>query len=334
LPQICVGASLFAYLHSRCTVTIPFAMAMQNADIRNCVANFLPPAFIATVVGVIWSTYACLHLLPMLQFHTPAQCFEYSVAIVQPFQCRALWETVISQMLTGLLVVCFARAVLESPGSVPNTFEWKLGGDDHDLPCHEAKESGERRHCKWCLTYKPDRCHHCRICGSCVLRMDHHCPWIMNCVGFGNQKYFFLLVIYAVLNCNFIAITIMESVIRSVNQETLPGDRFLLVLGLVVAMIMGVLTTCFLSFHVWLMMRNMTTIEFCEKTMSGDRNVRKTHSYNLGAQGNFRAVLGDNPLFWFLPMSPPSGDGVHFPSSDDADGDPEWTEKPGKIQIG
>lgn len=31
-----------------------------------------------------------------------------------------------------------------------------------------------RRFCKKCQAYKPPRTHHCRRCGRCILRMDHH----------------------------------------------------------------------------------------------------------------------------------------------------------------
>jgi palmitoyltransferase len=31
---------------------------------------------------------------------------------------------------------------------------------------------GEPKWCKVCEIWKPDRAHHCRVCDSCVLRMD------------------------------------------------------------------------------------------------------------------------------------------------------------------
>ena len=53
--------------------------------------------------------------------------------------------------------------------------------------------------CRGCIRTKPDRCHHCSQCNVCVLRMDHHCPWVNNCIGFWNRKYFLLLLIYGIM---------------------------------------------------------------------------------------------------------------------------------------
>ena len=46
------------------------------------------------------------------------------------------------------------------------------------------------RYCKKCKAIKPPRTHHCSLCSKCYLRMDHHCPWVGNCVGFKNHKFF------------------------------------------------------------------------------------------------------------------------------------------------
>ena len=43
--------------------------------------------------------------------------------------------------------------------------------------------------CKYCNEIKPLRTHHCSICCSCVFKMDHHCPWINNCIGLNNHRY-------------------------------------------------------------------------------------------------------------------------------------------------
>merc|ERR1740138_503389 len=58
------------------------------------------------------------------------------------------------------------------------------------------------------------------------------------------------------------------------------------------------------------MMKAMTTIEFCEKSMK--KSSYDTSVYDRGPYGNVKAVLGENPLFWLIPLCPPEGDGLSF----------------------
>ncbi|CAJ1344789.1 unnamed protein product [Effrenium voratum] len=282
---------------------------------RWTLSNILPVVFVLGIIVTIWSTYVGFHLRRLLQLH--------EVEVDQDLQRSGMVQTVLSQMLLVMMMLCFLRAVFTSPGSVPDTEVWlreenrraktaRNAGSSQafGLICHEAKQNGERRYCSKCSKYKPDRCHHCRICNSCILRMDHHCPWIANCVGFRNHKYFFLLVLYSAMNCWFIVATMASTVCRAGIDEMDPEYRFALVFGMTLAVIMGTLLGCFLFFHCWLMSNASTTIEFCEKATAvyGSRVV----SYDQGPFENIRAVLGPVVSLWLLPVAPPHGDGVNF----------------------
>jgi len=294
--------------------------------------KFVPVIFVVLTIGCLYVVYVSCHIWPMLQLGTP------KALVVTESQRRGWQQLVIFHVITILLLVCYVRSILVNPGEIPEQDPaWEylaVDGQSNAEPppgVQENKRSkpGERRHCKWCGKYKPDRCHHCRVCKTCVLKMDHHCPWIYNCVGFANYKDFYLLLLYTAIDCWFMVGTMAESV---VNAVTKPSDMPFLAMssiffGVALSSFLGFLVTCFLIFHTWLVANARTTIEFCEKTLpKKDKEKSQTWSkvtasldspYDMGLYGNFKVILGRNPVCWLLPgISTPIGDGLDFISDE------------------
>ncbi|PSN37480.1 Palmitoyltransferase ZDHHC6 [Blattella germanica] len=65
--------------------------------------------------------------------------------------------------------------------------------------------------------WKPVR-YHCGSCGRCVLKMDHHCPWINNCVGHYNHAHFTAFLFWAVCGCLQASIVLSCSLYRALNR--------------------------------------------------------------------------------------------------------------------
>lgn len=84
----------------------------------------------------------------------------------------------------------------------------------------QVKNTGDKRWCNKCDCEKPDRAHHCSSCGVCILRMDHHCPWLASkCIGLRNHKAFFLFLSYTAVLCAFVAQSMIRILLEYVDQE-------------------------------------------------------------------------------------------------------------------
>ena len=60
--------------------------------------------------------------------------------------------------------------------------------------------------CSVCKVPCPPGTAHCKICGFCILRFDHHCPVLGQCIGDKNQKSFLLTFFYLGFFCLFSSI--------------------------------------------------------------------------------------------------------------------------------
>lgn len=192
-------------------------------------------------------------------------------------------SSILAICLYALLNVSYTVAVFTDPGSPsrPRNSSRKGHKGYSHLPSIEpssqhtfahpitVSSSGAPRYCKKCIHHKPDRAHHCSTCRRCVLKMDHHCPWLATCVGLHNYKPFLLFLVYTSLFCW----VCFGSTAYWVWTEVLSESRYLnnvmpinVILLAVISGIIGLVLTGFTSWHLWLSARGTTTIECLEKT--------------------------------------------------------------------
>ncbi|XP_077464725.1 palmitoyltransferase ZDHHC9 [Stigmatopora argus] len=138
------------------------------------------------------------------------------------------------------------------------------------------------KYCYTCKIFRPPRASHCSICDNCVDRFDHHCPWVGNCVGKRNYRYFYMFTLsLSLLTIYIFTFDIVHVVMRSVD------DGFLSTLKETPGTVLEVLV-CFFTlwsvvgltgFHTYLISLNQTTNEDIKGSWSGKNRVQNPYSH-------------------------------------------------------
>ncbi|KAK4773305.1 hypothetical protein SAY87_028324 [Trapa incisa] len=262
--KIWQGSNIFA-LHGR---------LIFGPDARSLLLSFL---MIVPPVGV-FCTFVARKLMDDFPHHWGVSIMVFAIALTV---CNVIF-----------LLLTSAR----DPGIVPRK---NHPPESEDLGSRrgrteEVEVNGMRvqvKYCETCMHYRPPRCSHCSICDNCVERFDHHCPWVGQCIGARNYRFYFLFVSSATALCIYVFAFCWVYVVRIMHGEETtiwkaliktPASIALIIYCFLLMWFVGGLTV----FHSYLISRNQTTYENFRALYD-----HRANPYNKGVLGNFKEVF-------------------------------------------
>ncbi|UKK01132.1 protein S-acyltransferase [Theileria orientalis] len=191
---------------------------------------------------------------------------------------RNLLIVALIQVLLGVVtVILFIATSVSGPGYVkrldyPNRVFDPLKRSfrtTNPLRFVDVTINGQTMKLKYCLTchiYRPPRAVHCSDCDRCILKFDHHCPYVSNCIGYYNYNIF---LAFTLCCCIYFFFLFGVFVFRSVeffprfpkNLHEKPVD----IVGTIVFMIEVFLSVWVILglyiFHIFIIGNNMSTYD-------------------------------------------------------------------------
>jgi len=202
----------------------------------------------------------------------------------------------VAAVLFFFVLANLSRAAFSDPGVIPRATKEEADALEREISATADASSTRQprvrevvirgvtvrlKYCFTCKIFRPPRASHCGMCDNCVEGFDHHCPWVGNCIGKRNYRYFYFFLFFLVCLCVFIfscgVVTLVtlsrELGIGAAMKESPATCLELFVCFFSIWSVLGLY-----GYHSYLIAMNLTTNEDLKKSYSSRRCAKNPHA--------------------------------------------------------
>jgi len=180
--------------------------------------------------------------------------------------------------------VFFISAHFRDPGTVPVA----IGAKEYETAMEKAasgklEQTQQLPLCHTCRIVKPLRSKHCSKLKRCVPVFDHHCPYVGNTLGAGNYRSFVMF-----MWCGFFGVA--GTAVAALQYVISQPFNFLAWFMLVDFMLVTLMAVMMNSYHISLILKNLTTNEHMNMRYPylRDDAGRFSNAFDDGCFGNLK----------------------------------------------